>query len=85
MNDIVSVTERALVQRLNRVLRRQDQVVRTTRHGHDSRGFRDLGYHYILDFNRNQVVATHVDLEQLGRDLEVLHPRERATRPGEVG
>jgi len=32
----------------------------------------DLGDYYVIDISRNRVVNKHVDLEDLGRQLEVL-------------
>jgi hypothetical protein len=72
----VPVTERALVQRINRAL------AKAGRHGHimkKTRGMSaqlDLGRFYVLDIDRNFVVRSHVDLESLGRQLEVFHAYE---------
>jgi hypothetical protein len=69
----VPVTTRALIQRLNRRLAREDQQVHAYRGG---RWESDLGRYYIVNMNRNVIVARHVNLEALGRDLEVLRPWE---------
>ena len=37
----------------------------------------NLGDYYLIDTRRNWVSRTHVDLEKLGRELEVLQPWER--------
>jgi hypothetical protein len=65
----VPVTERALMQRINRKLRKEDQVMKSTR-GDKWRG--DLGNYYIVDLNRNTIVAQHCTPEKIGRELGVL-------------
>jgi hypothetical protein len=69
-NPINFVTEQALLRRIKRALAKDQQTVRCCRE--NSRSFRDLGRYYLLDLYFNQVIATHVDLETLGRELEVL-------------
>jgi hypothetical protein len=69
---LLPITERALVQRINRKLKGQGEALRTTR---GRRG--DLGDFYVVDLNRNFVVDKHVDLEECGRELGVLKPHER--------
>ena len=65
----VTVTMRALMQRINRKLEQNDQRLRTARGS-------DLGRYYILDFKHNSVVKRHVDPEALGRDFGVLKDYE---------
>jgi hypothetical protein len=65
----VPISERALIQRINRKLKPEDQMLRTTR---GERWRSSQGNHYIIDFNRNWMVADHVDVEDLGRELGVL-------------
>jgi len=65
----VPVTERAQIQRINRKLRKEGEVLKTTG---GMRAFQDIGRHYILDTSRNVCVGKHFDLEDLGRELEVL-------------
>jgi hypothetical protein len=72
MMDII--TPGALVQRVRRVLKPQRQLLRKTRAG---QARRDLGEWYVLDSNRNVVVADRVDLIALGQELEVLSASER--------
>ena len=72
----VPVSERALVQRINRALvkiGRYGQVMKKTR---GERARLDLGRFYVLDMDRNVILGTHVDPESLGRQLEVLHEYE---------
>jgi hypothetical protein len=68
----VTVTERALIQRINRKLAKDGEKLRTTR-GHFEPS---LGRHYVIDLNRNFVVRKQFDLEELGRQLNVLQPWE---------
>ena len=65
----VPVTMRALVQRINRRLRKEEEMLRKAR---GTRWWRDLGEWYIVNFNRNTIVAGHVDPKELGRELGVL-------------
>jgi hypothetical protein len=65
----VPVTTRALLQRINRALKKDDEMLKTTR---GERGRSDLGDYYVLDLNRNFVTRHDVDPEALGRKLGVL-------------
>jgi hypothetical protein len=69
----VPVSEKALIQRINRKLKSDHEVVKKTRHG---RAWRDLGDFYRLDWYRNTIIDHHIDLEDLGRELEVLEAYE---------
>jgi len=69
----VPVSLRALIARINRKLRADDQMLKATR-GERARG--DLGDFYLLDFNRNIIRDQRVDPEELGRELGVLKPWE---------
>lgn len=62
-----------LVRRINRKLRRDDQMLKKAR---SERARLDLGDFYILNFNRNIVVARHVDPVGLARELGVLDADE---------
>jgi hypothetical protein len=67
----VTITERAIVQRINRRLARQDwpQALKV------SRGWcmqQNVGRFYVLDIYHNCVVDTRVDPEAYARDLGVL-------------
>jgi hypothetical protein len=78
----VPVSERALIQRLNRseTMREREWVVKT------SRGWRahlDLGHHYILNWRINGVVGKNIDLEEYGRNFGVLQPYEHLHEGGE--
>ena len=69
----VAVTMRALVQRINRRLYDDDQMLKKTR---GQRASVELGPYYILDYRNFTVVAQHVDPEALGRELGALQPYE---------
>jgi hypothetical protein len=71
--NLVPITARALVQRLNRKLAEQDQVLKKSR---GARTQLDLGDYYVIDFRRNFVVDDHCDLAELGREFEVLRDYE---------
>jgi hypothetical protein len=68
---IIDVSRRALIGRIERVLRKQNQRLRVDRRGGDIR-------HIIIDTKKQAIVETDVDLEQLARKLKVLQPWERA-------
>lgn len=62
------VSERALVARINRALAKQYKKLRRCRMG--TQAFNNLGAYYLLD--GNTVIDTHVNIEALGRKLNVL-------------
>lgn len=72
----VPVSTRALVQRINRRLAGDNEQVKQTRAG--TRAQAELGDFFVLRFGRGgsepstNVIDTHVDLEELGRELKVL-------------
>lgn len=67
------VTEKALVGRVNRKLAPEFQALRTLR----GKGFLGtLGRRYIVNLRNNTIVASHVDVEQLARELGVIDDHE---------
>lgn len=70
----VKVTQHALVQRINRCLTKQGEILKKSR---SLRTAQDLGDYYIIDFQRNFIVAKNQELEELGRELKVLKGWER--------
>lgn len=70
-----SRNEKALIQRINRKLRPNCERLRKTRGQND---WLNLGDYYIVD-SRNVVVKSHVDPEEIGRELGVL--KEDGTTP----
>lgn len=69
----VPITQRALIQRINRALKDNDESLKKTR---GAAMELECGEYYILSF-RNVVMNKHVDPEELGRSLGVLKPHER--------
>ncbi len=70
---MTGVSEGALIKRINRRLAPECQRL------HKLRGDRwesTLGRYYIIDGIRNQAIASHCDLEEVARDLNVLRPGE---------
>ena len=63
------VSDRTIIQRINRKLASENQKLKKRGHG-QRRG--DLGDYYIVDSRNNSIMATHVDLMGLGQELEVL-------------
>ena len=70
----VPVTMRALIQRINRILGKDREKLKTPR-GEQARF--ELGQYYVLDLHRNCVLQKDVDPEELGRTLGVLKDYER--------
>lgn len=69
----VPVTPRAAIQRINRVLAKDLQVLKVTR---GQRAILDLGYYYVLDQRRNIALETNVSIESMARELGVLKDYE---------
>lgn len=67
----VKLTERALVQRIKRKLEKEQKCLKKSRGGpfHE-----ELGDYYVV--GPIEVVSTHVDIEALGRKLNVIKPFE---------
>jgi hypothetical protein len=82
----VPVTMRALLQRINRKLAKNEKSSGTRGGGRGSKllacretspAFRELGAYYSIDVGRNHISERHVDPEKLGRELGVLQPWEK--------
>jgi hypothetical protein len=69
----VPVTMRALIQRVNRKLATDGEVLKTTR---GARAHQELGDYYVLNVRMNAVARHDVDPEALGRRIGVLRPWE---------
>lgn len=79
----VPVSARAVLQRINRKLGKQDWPEKVCKarayYDGDGRGpYPDpnMGEYYRVDIERNFLTYTHVNIEELGRELEVLAPYE---------
>ncbi|QHE86509.1 hypothetical protein [Hydrogenophaga sp. BPS33] len=70
-----TISERALTRRISRALSRED-ASRLCRTRAGSRAELDLGEWYVLSA-RNIATSTHVDLQDLGRELGVLQSHEQ--------
>lgn len=66
----VKVTERALLARINRALRKDNQQLYRCRA--DSQAYDELGDFYAMDTALNVVMAKHINLAMWARDLGVL-------------
>ena len=69
----VPVSMRALLLRINRKLKKEQQVLKTLR---GDRYERDLGRYYTVNVADNRIAATHVDPTVLGRELGCIHGDE---------
>ena len=69
------VTERSLIDRINRRLDKQGQGERLYRCAPDSRSFKELGRYYVA--NGNYARVTGFDLEKFARELGALKPFEQ--------
>ena len=81
--DKVPVAAYLLAARINRVLARRRLMLRKTP-GHDTKRLKDFGEYFVFDVRNSVIADTHIDIEDYGRKLEVLHPHEcleRAPRP----
>ena len=76
----VTVTLRALVQRINRHLKKDgEQLMKARERDKDRQGnYRQGGFGpwYIVDFNLKGVIDVDIEPEELGRELGVLRPWE---------
>jgi hypothetical protein len=65
----VPITMRALIARINRKLKPEMETLKAARGRRDRA---DLGDFYIINFERNWLVAARVDPEAYGRELDAL-------------
>jgi hypothetical protein len=65
----VRVSERALVQRINRKLREKAEVMKIAR---GTQAESNLGRYYTIDLQRNYLIQDHLDPKTVGRELGVL-------------
>jgi hypothetical protein len=67
------VSERAIIQRINRKLKPALEALKVAR---SERMRLDVGQYYIIDYRMNAILHHDVDPEALGRELGVLKPWE---------
>jgi hypothetical protein len=70
----VPVSKRALIARLNRKLRADDEIIKTTRGS--TRARQEMGEFFVIDTRTRGMVADNIDLEDYGRSYECLQPYE---------
>jgi hypothetical protein len=76
----VPVSERALIQRVNRRLRLDDEVLKAAR---GAKVEQELGRYYVVDLRRNSLVEKDCDPEAIACRLGVLREWEHVSRtPG---
>jgi ribosomal 30S subunit maturation factor RimM len=68
----VYVGKRALIQRINRALQYQGQKGLKLKVRRGDKWQSTIGEYYVVDIERNIIVNTNADLEELGRELKVL-------------
>ena len=66
----IDFSHRALLARIERVLRKEHQRLRADRRGGVIR-------HFLIDTKKRAIIETDVDIEKLARKLNVLQPWER--------
>ncbi len=64
------VSARAIQQRINRKLAARGETLKKC--PVKSQWFSDLGGYYCVNTNHNHLTSTHIDLEEMGRELGVL-------------
>ncbi|MFV0284458.1 MAG: hypothetical protein ACK5JE_11800 [Castellaniella sp.] len=73
----MSITENALLKRINRKLSHDLQQLHRSRILASGWPSHELGGFYLRDANLNTIIATHVDIEDLANELGVLRSGER--------
>lgn len=76
MNDKISVSERAVIQRINRKLKPDHEMLRKAR-GDSIESSLDVGDFYIINYRIKGVTMKDVDVEKLARELGVLKDWEK--------
>ena len=64
------ITDRALFQRINRRLAKQNEILKKTRGA--GRAYLELGQYYVLNFNHNVIVRKDVELSSFAAELGVV-------------
>lgn len=74
MSKTVPISRRALIQRINRALAKEGELLKACRP--NSRAYHELGEFYVVDTSANAIVGKDVDLESYARELKVLEKFE---------
>jgi len=72
---ICEVTEKALLARLNRKLKKEGRAIRKCSQNY--RDYKLLGDYFEMDFLKNAHLGTHINLEDFGRKEGVLEKYEQ--------
>lgn len=75
-NSIATISEAALLMRIDRFLSPLNQKVRKARGDYAKSS---LGEYYLVDVDRNVILETHVQIEAMARRLGVLESWENVT------
>ncbi|MBL9083047.1 MAG: hypothetical protein JNK76_14630 [Planctomycetales bacterium] len=70
----IPITKRALLQRINRALNKEDRQLKKAV---GARLQQNVGEYYVVDLRLNAVAMLDVDPVELARKLDVLQPWER--------
>ena len=81
MSNLPKITKSALLRRVNRKLAHDQEKVIVSRI--DSDAYREFGRYYLQDTHANRVIGSHLDLEELARDLGVLGAAECVESAGD--
>jgi hypothetical protein len=73
VNPKMLVSERAVLLRINRLLKADGEMVKATR---SDRWRPEMGDHYVVNFDRGAVVKKGIDLEAYARQLGLLEDYE---------
>lgn len=71
----VPLTRRAVEQRINRALTKQNQFAKLIKRRGQA-GWVELGDYYIIDLRTNALLGHHIDIEAHARKLKVLEDWE---------
>ncbi len=71
----LSITERALIQRINRALAKRGERLKKAR---GESAIQDVGEYFIIDIDRNAIVHTNVSVIETAKELGCVQPFERA-------
>jgi hypothetical protein len=74
----VPVSERALIQRINRKLQHEEKRMMVARSG--SRAEQEYGRYFIIDIRRSQATDADCDPEALGREIGALTKYEHLVK-----
>ena len=75
----VPISMRALIQRINRKLRHNGDVLKVAR-GSPAESEADAGRYFIVNIERNLLVNDHCDPEAIGREIGVMAEHERLVK-----